>query len=199
MKQALVFLSIFMTMNFIIIGCGDDKTESAPKSEILIEEGWKEYIAGNYDIAIEKFQRALNEDPNNAEAYNGIGWSKAKLGLVEQSIDSFKSAIAKDPSKADSHAGLAGVYLAIGDYERAIASANRVISLDIKYVSFHDDIDIRNIRLILAEAYYYRKDYTNARNQVELLGNTGKTIDPSSATYEKDLMLVIEELRKKRD
>lgn len=198
MKRALVFLSIFMTISFIIIGCGDDKTESAPQSEILIAEGWKEYIAGNYELAIEKFQKALIEDSNSAEAYNGIGWSRAKLGQVEQSIDSFKSATAKDPSKADSHAGLAGVYLAIGDYERAIASANRVISLDLKYVSFHDDIDIRSIRLILAEAYYYRKDYTNARNQIELLGNTGKTLDPSSATYEKDLMLVIEELRKKR-
>lgn len=198
MRQTLVFLNVFMIMSFIIIGCGDDKTESVPQSEVLIEEGWKEYIAGNYDLAIEKFQRALTEDSNNAEAYNGIGWSKAKLGQVEQSIDSFKSAIAKDPSKADSHAGLAGVYLAIGDYERAIASANRVISLDLKYISFHDDIDIRNIRLILAEAYFYRKDYTNARNQIELLGNTGKTLDPSSATYEKDLMLVIEELRKRR-
>ncbi len=198
MKRALVSLNIFMIMIFLIIGCGDDKTELIPQSEVLIEEGWKEYIAGYYDLAIAKFQSVINEDSNNAEAYNGIGWSKAKLGQIEQSIDSFKSAIAKDPSKADSHAGLAGIYLAIGDYERAIASANRVISIDPKYVSFHDDIDIRNIRLILAEAYYYRKDYTNARNQIELLGNTGKTLDPGSPTYEKDLMLVIEEKRKKR-
>ncbi len=56
MKQILVLLSILMTTSFIITGCGDDKTESVPQSEIFIEEGWKEYIGGNYDLAIQKFE-----------------------------------------------------------------------------------------------------------------------------------------------
>jgi len=180
----------------ILIGCGDDEVATISHTK-LIEEGWKEYAAKNYNDAIIKFQEALSKDQNNPEALNGIGWSKAKLNQTADSINSFKAAITGSPSYVDAHAGIAGAYLATGDYERAIASGRLVLSLDPNYSSVHDKVNARDIRILLAEAYYNMGDYASAKNQIDLLEVPGKVLDPGSTTYLMDLLLVIEELSKK--
>ena len=177
------------------IGCGgDDEVIIAPDAEEFVSQGWKEYAAGNYEDAIAKYQKALAEPQGGSEAYNGIGWSKARLGLIQDAIENFKQAVAKDPSNVDAYAGLAGAYLADGDYERAIASAEPVLLLNPEYTSHHDDIKAAHIHILLAECYYNVGDYTAARAQIDILGDSGKGLDPSSPTYPADLLSVIEEL-----
>jgi len=180
----------------LIAGCGDDEEVVAPDAGELTSRGWEEYAAGNYEDAIAKYQSALEEDPANASAYNGIGWARARLGQIRDSIDSFKEAIAKDPTNADAHAGLAGAYLADGDYERAIASAKLVLSLKPDYESHHDDIKAADIRILLAECYYNIGDYEAAEDQIDRLGGSGKTLNSASPTYPADLLSLIEELAK---
>jgi len=177
------------------IGCGeDDEVVVAPDAEEFINQGWKEYTAGNYEDAIVKHQEALAENPDSSEAYNGIGWSKARLGLIQDAIENFKRAVAKDPSNADAHVGLAGAYLADGDYERAIASADPILLLNPEYTSHHDNIEASHVHILLAECYYNVGDYTAARAQIDLLGDSGKGLDPSSPGYLADLLSVIEDL-----
>ena len=180
-----------------LAGCGEDVAVVAPDAGERIDEGWREYIAGNYEDAIAKYQEALEEDSSSAEAHNGIAWARARLGQTRDSIDSFRKAVARDPGNADAHAGLAGAYLADGDYERAIASANLVLSLQPEYESHHDDIKAADIHILLAECYYSIGDYAAAKAQIDLLGGTGKFLDTSSPTYLRDLLLLIEELAKK--
>ncbi len=177
------------------IGCGgDDEVVIAPDAEEFISQGWKEYAAGNYEDAIAKYQKALAETPDGSEAYNGIGWSKARLGLIQDAIENFKRAVAKEPSNVDAHIGLAGAYLADGDYERAIASAEPVLLLNPEYTSHHDDIKAAHVHILLAECYYNLGDYTAARAQIDILGDSGKGLDPSSPGYLADLLAVIEDL-----
>jgi tetratricopeptide (TPR) repeat protein len=179
----------------IFLGCGnDDEVVIAPDAEEFISQGWKEYVAGNYEDAIAKYQKALAENSDSSEAYNGIGWSKARLGLIQDAIENFKMAVAKGPSNADAYVGLAGAYLADGDYERAIASADPVMLLYPDYSSHHDDIKAAHVHILLAECYYNVGDYTAARAQIDLLGDSGKRLDPSSPDYLADLLSVIEDL-----
>jgi len=193
MKQALIFISICLLIGSLA-GCGDKgETVVSPSADQRVSEGWEEYVAGNYEDAVAKFQEARGKDPDNAEAYNGIGWAQAKLGRIKDSIDSFEVAVAKNPSSADAHAGSAGAYLANGDYEKAIASAKLVLSLDPKYSSHHDDLKANDIRVLLAECYYNTGDYDAAKNQIDLL-NYGKALDPNSPAYLSDLLYAIEEL-----
>jgi len=58
-------------------------------------------------------------------------------------------------------------------------------------------VNARDIRILLAEAYYNMGDYASAKNQIDLLEVPGKVLDPGSTTYLMDLLLVIEELSKK--
>ena len=196
MQRVLIIISICL---FIVsfAGCGEDEIVVGPDDDKLISEGWAEYGAGNYEDAIARYEVALVEDADSAEAYNGIGWCKARLGETLDAIESFKKAVVKDPENADAYAGLAGAYFADGDYERAIASAKSVLSLSPEYSSHHDDIRTADIRVLLAECYYNVGDYTAARAQIDLLGGSGRTLDPSSPTYLADLLSVIEELTRR--
>ncbi len=197
MKGFYIFIGLlFLIMLFI--GCGGEEQEKIVlTADMIVDQGWVEYKAGNYESAIIKFQSALAKSPETSEAYNGIGWSNAKLGKVSDSIDNFKKAVSKDPQNADAYAGLAGVYFISGNYELAIASAKQALTLDFDYQSPHDKVKSGNLRLLLAQSYYNMGDYASAKAQIEILGAYGKALDPSSPTYPSDLLLVIDELSRK--
>ena len=195
MKRIIIIVNICL---FVVgfAGCGDDETVAGSDAERFVSEGWQEYGAGNYEDAIGKYQQALDleEDLVSSEAYNGIGWAKARLGQTLESINNFKQAVSKDPGNVDAHAGLTGMYLADADYERAIASANLVLSLNPEYESHHDSIKATDVRVLLAECYYYTGDYSDAEEQIELLGVSCQSLDPSSPAYLANLLSRIQEL-----
>ena len=193
MERILIIINICLLIS-TLSGCGDDEDIVVPSAGERIDQGWREYVAGNYEDAIAKYQEALEEDSASASAYNGIAWARARLGQVRDSIDSFKKAVARDPSSADAHAGLAGAYLADGDYERAIASAQLVLLREPEYASHHDDIKAADIRILLADCYYNIGDYAAAKAQIDLLGDAGRALDAASPTYLADLLSLIEEL-----
>ncbi len=185
---------VFIFFLLLFIGCGDKEEVTIPGADEFIDEGWKEYAAGNYSDAIKKFQKALEETPDNSEAYNGVGWSMARLSQLADSIDSFKKATEKDSTNVDAYAGLAGVYFASEDYERAVASAKSALLLNPQYVSHHDEIKAYDVRVLMAECYYIVGNYTEAVAQIDLIGGAGMNLDPSSSTYQADLISVIDEL-----
>jgi len=196
MNKFIIFLSIITTFLFIS-ACGEDKEQIDLSADDLINHGWIEYSAGNFESAIYRHQSALNMDAEKSEAFNGIGWAFIKLGKINDSIDSFKKAVTKDPNNADAHAGLAGAYFTAGSYELAIASALKALSINQNYESPHDPIKANNLRILLAESYYNMGNYASAKSQIEMIGTYGKTLDPSSPNYKNDLLLAIDELARK--
>ena len=196
MKRIVIFISVLFFV-IVLYGCGSNEETVSPNADTYVAQGWTEYAAGNYELAITRFQIALTKDSENAEAYNGIGWAYARLGKVNDSIDSFKKATSKNPENADAHAGLAGVYFISGNYEQAIASAMKVLNIKPDYQSPHDKMKANNVRLLLAESYYNMGNYALAKSQLEQLGANVKTLDSGSSTYLSDLLLIIDELSKK--
>jgi tetratricopeptide (TPR) repeat protein len=193
----LISFILFYGMILFFVGCSNEEQTTVASAEELVSQGWKEYVAGNYKDAIGKYQEALAENPDVLDAYNGIGWAMARSGQVRDSIDSFRKAIEKDSLNADAHAGLAGVYFASNDYERAIASAKSALLLNPQYISHHDDINSYDVHVLMAECYYISGNYSEALGQISLIGGgIGKNLDPSSPTYQGDLISVIDELAK---
>lgn len=85
----------------IFCGCTGDKNNDALS---LINEGGSLFQKGNYDSAIQKYNEALQIDPNNAIAHNLLGmayrFKSNQTGtqeFKEKEIEYFKKSIDLDP------------------------------------------------------------------------------------------------------
>ena len=76
----------------------------------------------DYPKAIDFFQKAVNIDPDFAEAHNNLGFAYEKSKKFNEAIESYKKALAnliyRSPEKA--YYNLAKVYYRLGKYDDAI-------------------------------------------------------------------------------
>ena len=71
------------------------------------------------DAVIESFEQAINIDPNNAEAYNGIGTVLNEKGELDAAIDSYKQALKIKPDYADACFNMGNALKDKGDLDAA--------------------------------------------------------------------------------
>lgn len=60
-------------------------------------DGMAAFQAGNYAEAIQIFNKAVKEEPDNSRLYNAIGMCYAKLNKKENARAAFESALMIDP------------------------------------------------------------------------------------------------------
>tara|TARA_Y100000996_G_scaffold233327_1_gene183590 strand:+ start:6620 stop:7000 length:381 start_codon:yes stop_codon:yes gene_type:complete len=69
--------------------------------------------------AIEEFEKAAWEDPNNFEIQYNLGTAFLTLGGFDQAIISFSNALKINPENSDALGNRAVAYLAIGDEKKS--------------------------------------------------------------------------------
>jgi len=150
--------------------CGSSDSPSAPTIDVSenVTRGWSlfEQSPPDYNGAISEFSQAIQQDPENVEAYTGRGWAYSGLAFGSGDANyilaqnNFNEAIERSNSAFDALAGLAFVELVLNEYSSAIENALSVIQGDPTYVFTHDtDISITDIKLILGQAYFFLGDY----------------------------------------
>lgn len=199
-KNGFVLAVIFALA--LVQGCGGGGGDTAPaeSASSRTNEGWALFESGDYEGAIEKFERAIVLDPTYAGAYSGLGWSYARLDTLSKSLDNFGMAIAGSKTSGvlvDSYAGSAPVYRDLdtrpSHFDSAAVYASNALSLDRRYVFEYDgDFDWHDLHLIMAQSYFALNDYTSANARVDSLG--GNVQDPGSPTFIEDLADEIERL-----
>jgi len=180
-----------------VLGCGGDGGGPADTAGSLTAAGWTLFEQGEYQLAIDKFERALVLDADYADAFNGLGWSYANLDSLADALENFGMCITSDPDLTEGYAGCAPVYR---DYDRepahfdsAAAFATTALTQESNFEFSHDeDFDWRDLRLIMAQSYYGLSEFLLAKAQVDALG--GNSLDPESATFVEDLADEIERL-----
>lgn len=153
----------------------------SPSAKVRLQRGWEKFEKGDYTGAKTEFEAALKVAvlaSNRAEAYVGIGWCHKKgIGEVEptkyiNAIANFEKALEVFPGHPDALAAVVGDYLQraeAGDVDKAISSGKSLLASSPSYKFAHDTTyDKTDVQALLALAYYYKKDYTNARNHVNL-------------------------------
>jgi len=65
----------------------------SPTFDSLVEEGWIAYRAGDFEIAVAKFDSALLFNVEVPEAYLGLGWSQAQVGQFTDALNNLSLAI----------------------------------------------------------------------------------------------------------
>ncbi len=72
----------------------------APNAEKYVAEGVSLYNQGKYDASLEKFEKAINIDPNNVHAWNGKGLALYKKGKLSDAVYCFDKTLSIDPNYA---------------------------------------------------------------------------------------------------
>jgi superkiller protein 3 len=75
---------------------------------------------GNYNAAIEAYQKAIALDPQNAEAYFDMGVAYGELDEFESALLHINKAITMDPGQGRYYYGRAWVYLISGQPDNAL-------------------------------------------------------------------------------
>lgn len=84
----------------------------------------------NWQQAEEIYRRALVEQPNSAEALNGLGLAILKLGQPKAAIAYFKKAITMDPSYVDAVNNIGVAREQLGDIPGALSAFRRALQID---------------------------------------------------------------------
>jgi len=85
---------------------------------------------GEYQRALDKYDQALNEDPNHLHALRGRARSLMQLGRPTQALAAFNIAISLAPGFGATYANRGILHDRMGRYENAIEDYARALELD---------------------------------------------------------------------
>jgi Tfp pilus assembly protein PilF len=94
----------------------------APKStpeNANVAAGRKAIEAKDYKAAVGHLTKAVQEDPNNADAQSMLGFSYRKLGTFDKSMEHYQRALKIDGSHRSAHEYLGELYLDMNQPDNA--------------------------------------------------------------------------------
>ena len=108
MKQHRLLLPLLILL-LMFVAC---RKEWLPTEEDMADYGWTLYQAQRFKESNHWFSKAVKEDENYKDGYNGMGWSEIKMSLwnsdpdppiLSTAIDHFKIGLKKDDNPRSLH------------------------------------------------------------------------------------------------
>ena len=93
--------------------------EDIKRSIELNTEGWKIWQQHQFDQAAEVFQQAVELNPTNTNAWNGLGWSRFNSGELDQAEVAFNKVLEIDPKHPAALNGMGQLALMRGKTDEA--------------------------------------------------------------------------------
>jgi tetratricopeptide (TPR) repeat protein len=107
------------------------KEKGVKKEEI---DFWVAYFKSDeYPKSIEDYTKAIELNPQYADAYYNRGVAHDDLGEYQKAIEDYTKAIELNPQYADAYSDRGYVYNKIGKYWKAVDDYNKAIELGSKY------------------------------------------------------------------
>ncbi|MBN2413839.1 hypothetical protein JXQ31_19350 [candidate division KSB1 bacterium] len=185
MKKILI---IFFSL--IFLHCGKFTTEPEkkvtgdPTIEELLDSGWADFTASQYDSAQQKFDKVLAQEPENVAANVGKGWAlllrdSNHLQLV---ILCLEKGLTDGNWVSDCRTGIIVAKFNQAKYDEIPALVNYCLKDNPAYsFSYQPKIDWRDLILIKAQALYFTKKYKDAWTEIKKLTTKYNYIDPQAS------------------
>jgi Tfp pilus assembly protein PilF len=126
---------------------------------------------GQYAAALDEFQRALNNMPQNPTLLNAIGLCLLKLDRLDEAVNAFDAAIALAPDVPHSHYRRGLALANAGDHDAAEAAYERALELDPDFPEA-----LASLAFIAARKNQSEKALALANRALELKPNDGTAI-----------------------
>ena len=95
---------------------------------------------GKYEASISCFQKVIELDPSQHEAYNNIGVCLTKLGRYEEAASAVEKAVVAKPDYSEAWSNLGGLYGRLQRYEEGIEACNRAIVIKPRWAEAHSNL-----------------------------------------------------------
>mgnify|MGYP001814035800 FL=1 len=119
------------------------KSSQQPKlAEELCRQGYSFSINGDDQKALELFKEAIEQDPKNIMAWNGLGSCQVGLNRPAAAIESYKQAIKINPDDPALYYILGNYYAKLGRQQEAIESYKQVIRINPDFESAYFKIGL---------------------------------------------------------
>lgn len=172
---AFLLISCLLVISFVFITCGEEE-------KVNVESARSLYDIEDYDEAINQYREILVEQPDNVDAHVGLGWAYLQNNNIESAKETIEKVITLDDSNLEANVARVGIYLAsspteINRFKLAIKAAKKVLEQAPEdYVSQYDEeINLKKIKLALAQAYLYDGQIEQARKQMSELSEKNLT------------------------
>lgn len=76
------------------------QAQNPEKAKEFYTEGTKAYNSRNYDSALEKFKKSVENNPNLWQAFQGLGNCYTAKGMAKEAIDAYETALKLNPANA---------------------------------------------------------------------------------------------------
>ena len=96
---------------------GDD--DVAASDDPNFQEGRKAVESQDWNKAVELLSKAVQSDPNNADAHNFLGYAYRKAGKVDASFSHYNEALKLNPKHKHAHEYIGEAYLLTGNLPKA--------------------------------------------------------------------------------
>ena len=94
--------------------------------------------SGQYSESINAFNKVIELEPQNADAYGNRAVSYSRIGNYQKAIEDFNKAIEINPKFADAYGGRGFAYDNIGNNKQAIVDYTKAIEINPKLVDAYD-------------------------------------------------------------
>ena len=96
-------------------------TVVSEKVSAEFKQGLEAVRAGNYSTALPLLEKAVAENPKNANAWNYIGYSNRKLKRFDKAMTAYQKALALEPNHRAANEYIGELYLQTGKLAQAKA------------------------------------------------------------------------------
>lgn len=118
--STLLVASMGILLSTGVLNAGDkEAVDRAVASEELSARGYKLWQAGELVEAQKKFEKAVKQDPQNAQAWNGFGWTLLNQGQAQKAKEAFQKCVKLNPNHFAALNGLGQISIASRNYPEA--------------------------------------------------------------------------------
>lgn len=186
---------------FLLIGCQSNpnysdapQMDSVPDPTSLYRQGRMLFDQADYQGAIQYFTRAVDINPNYADAYFALGNTYMRLNAAQQALQAYQDCLRILPHHAEANLNIALIYfdrfeyVPAESYFRKAMNANPANPLSYFYLAeiYKKQHQCKEPRELYQKALSIKPDFYDAKEGLrEIEKRCTKAVTPAASPYEK--------------
>ncbi|MBN1560553.1 tetratricopeptide repeat protein [candidate division KSB1 bacterium] len=151
-----------------------DYAKKMNDAKLAFNEGNTLFKQGQYDEAVAAYDKSLQLDPSNSNAYQGKGLTLAKQRKYDEAIAAYEKAVKADPTNYSAFAAMGKTYYDKKDFKNAVNAYQQAVEINpqretniyMLALCYNNIKDTKNAIKYFTMATQVKPDYEKAYNSL---------------------------------